>query len=214
MSSSPQTKSVPRKRSNGIAAREKILDAAARIASERGYEGTSISVVSKRSGFPASSIYWHFKNKDDLIAAVIERSFAAWLQALTDLQPPGEDATLEEKVTHQAAQFSHAIEVSPDFLRLGLMLGLEHRPEDPTARKMFLKVRSRAFRNAVKSFAEWLPDFDRGALEELASFTVALADGFFMSQQVADATHDLMGRVDMQAAAILGVVELLRQKRG
>ncbi len=210
MSTSQQTL---KKRSNGIAARGKILDAAAEIASERGYEGTSISLVSKRSGFPASSIYWHFKNKDDLLAAVIERSFEAWLHAMSDLEVPGEDASLEEVVTHEAAQFSHAIEVSPDFLRLGLMLGLEHRPEDPTARKMFLKVRSQAFRNAVRNYGRLLPELDKKALEELGSFTIALADGFFMSQQVADDTLDLMGRNDLQAAALLGVIEMLRKRR-
>ena len=37
--------------------------------------GTSIALVSERSGLPASSIYWHFEDKDALIAAVIERSF-------------------------------------------------------------------------------------------------------------------------------------------
>ena len=59
-----------------------------------------------------------------------------------------------------------------------------------------------------------LPDFDRKSLEELASFTIALADGFFISQQVADATHDLMGRQDLQAAAMLGVIDMLRKKQG
>ena len=58
-----------------------ILDAATEIAAERGYEGTSIALVSKKCGLPASSIYWHFKDKDDLIAAVIERSFGSGLSA-------------------------------------------------------------------------------------------------------------------------------------
>lgn len=212
MPNAAKQKATPRKRSNGIAAREKILDAAAQIAGERGYEGTSISLVSKRSGFPASSIYWHFKDKDDLIAAVIERSFDAWVRAMTDLEPQNEDQTVEDFVTQQAAQFFNAIEVSPDFLRLGLMLGLEHRPEDPTARKMFLKVRNQTFRNVVKSYGKRLPELDQAALEELASFIIALADGFFMSQQVADKTHDLMGRQDLHAAAVLGVINLLRNK--
>ena len=70
-----------RKRADGELSRERILDAATEIAAERGYEGTSIALVSKKCGLPASSIYWHFKDKDDLIAAVIERSFAHWLAA-------------------------------------------------------------------------------------------------------------------------------------
>ncbi len=48
-----------------------------RVATERGYEGTSISLVSTKCGLPPRSIYWHFTDKDDLIAAVIERSFAS-----------------------------------------------------------------------------------------------------------------------------------------
>ena len=70
-----------RKRADGELSRERILEAATEIAAERGYEGTSIGLVSKKCGLPASSIYWHFKDKDDLIAAVIERSFGSWLSA-------------------------------------------------------------------------------------------------------------------------------------
>jgi AcrR family transcriptional regulator len=202
-----------KKRSHGIAARDKILDAAGEIASERGYEGTSISLVSKRSGLPASSIYWHFKDKDDLISAVIERSFNAWLQALIDFGPADEDASTEEFVAHQTVQSSRALAAAPDFLRLGLMLGLEQRPEEPTARRMFLNVRSQAFQNAVKTFRERLPDLDRKSLEKLASFTIALADGCFISQQVADKTIDLMKHHELQAAAILGVINHLRSAR-
>jgi AcrR family transcriptional regulator len=72
-----------RKRANGEVSRERILDAAAEIAGERGYEGTSINLISERSGLPASSIYWHFEDKDELIAAVIDRSFNQWEAALT-----------------------------------------------------------------------------------------------------------------------------------
>ena len=203
-----------KKRANGIVAREKILDAAAEIATERGYEGTSISLVSKRSGFPASSIYWHFDDKDDLIAAVIERSFGAWLQALSDQGAPDMERPLEEIVLEQSANYTKSIKSSPEFLRLGLMLGLEQRPEDPTARKMFLKVRSQAFRNAVKNYGAWLPDLTKKELEVLASFVIALADGFFLSQQVADETHDMMNRPDLHAAAVLGVIDMLRNRQG
>ncbi|MGA9612430.1 MAG: TetR/AcrR family transcriptional regulator, partial [Mycobacterium sp.] len=71
-----------RTRANGEQSRQRILDAANEVATERGYEGTTISLVSKQSGLPPTSIYWHFADKDDLIAAVIERSFQRWLAAL------------------------------------------------------------------------------------------------------------------------------------
>ena len=85
----PETGTTRRTRANGEQSRQRILDAATELATERGYEGTTISLVSKKSGLPPTSIYWHFTDKDDLIAAVIERSFLRWMAAL-DL-PGGKD---------------------------------------------------------------------------------------------------------------------------
>jgi len=60
-----------RKRADGEQSRERILDAAAEIAAERGYEGTSIGAVSAKCGLPASSIYWHFKDKVLLVGSAL-----------------------------------------------------------------------------------------------------------------------------------------------
>jgi AcrR family transcriptional regulator len=56
-------------RAHGDVSRERILDAAREIASERDDDGTRIARVSERSGLPASSIYWHFDDKDPLLGA-------------------------------------------------------------------------------------------------------------------------------------------------
>ena len=109
-----------RKRANGEESRLRILDATVEVASERGYEGTSIALVSKTCGLPASSIYWHFKDKDDLIAAVIERSFAKWLGAL-DI-PDGPNP--RERLRAMFMSVAKSLLETPDFLRLGLMLAL------------------------------------------------------------------------------------------
>ena len=49
-------------------------DAATDVATEFGYEGTTIARVSKKAGVSATSIYWQFADKDEMIAAVIQRS--------------------------------------------------------------------------------------------------------------------------------------------
>src|SRR5262245_19938430 len=119
---------VRRIRVNGEESRERILEAAAEVASDRGYEGTSISLVSERSGLPASSIYWHFTDKDGLIAAVIERSFGEWLGGMSehgDIDPGAPHADVLAAVMQRN---SKALVESGDFLRLGLMLALERRP--------------------------------------------------------------------------------------
>src|SRR5487761_525168 len=106
------------KRANGAASRERILDAAAQIASERGYEGSSIALVSLRSGLPASSIYWHFEDKDKLIAAVIERSFNRWLEGMGTWVLPKRGVTRRERFTIALRRTSRMLEEAPDFLRL------------------------------------------------------------------------------------------------
>ncbi len=72
---------------------------------------------------PASSIYWHFKDKDDLIAVVVERSFETWLAAV--VLPEKETGTSPERVTAMAANVARSLVDAPDFLRLGLMLALD-----------------------------------------------------------------------------------------
>ena len=113
-----ETRKRRQRRADGEQSRARILDAATEIAAERGYEGTSIGAVSAKCGLPASSIYWHFKDKDDLIAAVIERSFANWLKVW---QLP-EDLLARDRLMEVAAGTAKAVLDSPDFLRLGLML--------------------------------------------------------------------------------------------
>src|SRR6201995_1885464 len=109
-----------RKRADGELSRERILDAATEIAAERGYEGTSIALVSAKCGLPASSIYWHFKNKDDLIAAVFERSSGDWLK---EWEVPV-DCSPQDRLVGLAMQLEKALLDSPDFNRRGLMLSL------------------------------------------------------------------------------------------
>src|SRR5690606_6052462 len=117
--------------------RAAILDATAQIAGERGYEGTSIKLVSERSGLPASSIYWHFQDKDQLIAAVIDRSFGDWIDALTSVPDMPAELSPEEAFVRGMRHAGEQLARFPDFLRLGLMLILEHRPEEPAARRRF-----------------------------------------------------------------------------
>ena len=189
---------VRRKRADGELSRERILDAAAEIAMQRGYEGTSIGAVSAACGLPASSIYWHFKNKDDLLAAVIERSFGKWLAAweLPDVGTPRERA--ETVATHIAK----ALLDSPVFIRLGLMLALERRPEEPRARAMFLDVRAEAYRVLNTGIRELSPELTDVQARELATYALAGADGLFIAKEIGGDSVDLISLFELHARAI------------
>jgi AcrR family transcriptional regulator len=195
-----------RKRADGELSRERILDAATEIAAERGYEGTSIALVSKKCGLPASSIYWHFKDKDDLIAAVIERSFGVWLRAASKIP---RDATNEERVVGVGAQTAKALLDSPDFIRLGLMLALERRPEELRARTMFIQVRDQAYQQLTANFRQLMPGLNDADVRQLATYAMAGADGLFIAKEISGDAVDLLALFEMHGRAIYDIAQRL-----
>ncbi|MFD5123576.1 TetR/AcrR family transcriptional regulator [Streptomyces sp. NPDC058385] len=194
-----------RKRANGVESRQRILDAAVEIAGERGYEGTSIAAVSAKCGLPASSIYWHFRDKDDLIAAVIERSFEAWLGAV---QLPGEEAgSPRERVTAMAAGIAKSLIEAPDFLRLGLMLALERRPAEPRGRTVFLQVRDTARAKVIEVIGELKPELEVNEAQALATYAVAGADGLFVQREILGDSLDLVAMFELHARLLFDAAE-------
>jgi AcrR family transcriptional regulator len=187
-----------RKRADGELSRERILDAATEIAAERGYEGTSIALVSAKCGLPASSIYWHFKNKDDLIAAVIERSFGDWLKAW---QVPDEGAP-RDRLVGLAMQIAKALLDSPDFIRLGLMLALERRPVEPRAREMFLQARTQAYDEMTNTVRRLTPELTDAQIHQLVTYGIAGADGLFIAKVLGGDSVDLVGLFELHARAL------------
>jgi AcrR family transcriptional regulator len=201
-----------KRRANGEESRERILAAASEIAGERGYNGTSIALVSERSGLPASSIYWHYQDKDTLIAAAIERSFGEWMASASDLTPSPPGGTRGERLAGMMERAASGLMKSCSFLRLGLLLSLEHRDEESSAERMFMQVREEAFRRSVASYAELFPELDEPAVRQLVTFSIAMADGFFITSQLEGDAVDLPGQCEMVAAAVLGAAEHLRTR--
>ncbi|MFF7251372.1 TetR/AcrR family transcriptional regulator [Embleya sp. NPDC008237] len=120
--------------------RDRILDAAERLFSTRGYADVTVSQVCQASGFPVGSIYHHFTNKYGLLAAVFERSsglFFASLPAVDDL--PG-DPLDRLGVFYDAA--AHVIGDRMLFMRLMFLLQLQE-DKDGTIAPLVREARHR-----------------------------------------------------------------------
>lgn len=201
-----------RRRRDGAASYQRILAAAGEVAGMRGYDGTSIAAVSAASGLPASSIYHHFANKDELIAAVITHSFADLLSSadLSEETFAAGGVGLEDLLTAVTAAFMG----NPRFLRLGLMLSLEQRPAEATARRAFLEVRGEATGYLVRVIAAQWPALTEADAALLATYVMAGADGLFIAREI-DATVDLPRLFGMHVQAAMHLAgELLRGRAG
>lgn len=168
----------------GRDSRQRILEATLRVAADRGYEGTTIGLVSEHSGLPASSIYWHFKNKDQLLAAALEHGFSQWRAVAPAATGLGPGERLEDAALERFVKGAAAVQTRPEFWHLGLMLSLRSQIEEPSARRRFLE----AHREFVELMADWwlsvLPEpiAERRLALQVAQFHVAVLDGFYVAR--------------------------------
>ncbi|HEY4530960.1 MAG TPA: TetR family transcriptional regulator [Luteimonas sp.] len=62
-----------RTKEDAQATREGILDAAEECFREKGLSGTSLEAIAARAGVTRGAVYWHFKNKAEVLEAMINR---------------------------------------------------------------------------------------------------------------------------------------------
>jgi AcrR family transcriptional regulator len=198
-----------RRHRQGEESRRRILEVTLAIAAERGYDGTSLGLVTQRAGLPASSVYWHFGSKDDLLAEALEYSYRQW-RASVPLGGPAEGpGDLYERLRRRLHTGAQAIATSPEFWRLGLMLALEQRVTEPAARRRFLEVRRETRQLSVRLWAEALPpgvlEQDPQLTERLARFQMATMDGLFIGLR-ADPGWDRDAVVELLATGLHAAV--------
>jgi AcrR family transcriptional regulator len=75
----------------GQATRAHLIEVATRLFAERGYDGTSIEAVLADSGVSRGSLYHHFRGKDALFWAVLERVAAGVGQQMMDAEKDAPD---------------------------------------------------------------------------------------------------------------------------
>lgn len=56
--------------------REQVLHAALKVFSQKGYAATTLEDIASSAGVTRGAVYWHFKNKADLYATLLEERFA------------------------------------------------------------------------------------------------------------------------------------------
>jgi AcrR family transcriptional regulator len=64
--------------------RARILDAAAEVVGEQGWDRTSLEAVAARAGMTRGAIYGNFKNRDDLFLAIVQ---TRWRPVIPTYQP-------------------------------------------------------------------------------------------------------------------------------
>jgi len=122
--------------------REKILSAATELFAQRGYAGTGVDRLAEKSGIAKTAIYYHFGNKEGLLAAVLDRAATVWIENIKQSAECANSA--EEALDRALAGMRTMVEEKSWILKLLLLLTLEVADEKPEIRKSMRQLYARA----------------------------------------------------------------------
>ncbi|MBA1203829.1 TetR/AcrR family transcriptional regulator [Pseudomonas capeferrum] len=194
---------------------EKILDVTMGLMAEFGYAGTSMSMIRERSGYPTTSIYWHFGSKEKLLLAALEHSALQVIDSnLARRSARTNDADLIESQARSDAEF---LEKPPAFMRLIFLIGLERRSSDPEVTSVIARIRKHSrdilaeqILHVIRPAGQILP---RDLAEELSQVWMAFGDGIFVASQLDPGSVDVVNCCRQQLCAMQALAEKRLEER-
>lgn len=135
--------------------RARILDAAARVLSIKGYAGTRLTDVAHEADLQAPAIYYYFKSRDDLIEEVMFCGISDMRRHLTsvlDALPDGMNS-MDRILTAVEAHLQHELELS-DYARATIRNSGQIPENLKTRQKKEEAAYTRIWRGLVKAAAD------------------------------------------------------------
>lgn len=182
--------------------RAALIDAAAELFAEKGFHATSLEEIAESAGFTRGAIYSNFKDKEELLLAVLERHILLQQQKFSELQE-GVDASSPPKEMLDASTRLWTEEVARN--RMLLLLTLELRlyaMRNPVFRKRLAELSIRLWQGVTEIL---IAISEREGLkpimppEDFAVFTTAFSEGI---QQFAAIDEENSSRYHRIAASV------------
>jgi AcrR family transcriptional regulator len=145
--------------------RERLLEAAASVFAERGYEAARIEQVAEAASVSPGLLYRHFAGKKDLYAELVQRADTELLQHLAEAAAPGPPS--RSRLEHGVDAVLAFIEEHPDLWQM-----LVRDVVDPDIKAL----RDAAHAHAVTVVARQIeldPEFERRGVSDLGTERMA-----------------------------------------
>ena len=147
--------------------KQQILEAAMAVFARKGFDGASMDDIVRESGISKGGLYWHFKSKDDIIAAILRQFFD---QEMADTEAiVAQDGPAGQRLLHLARHLADEMEKSFGLLPISLE---------------FYAVAAR--RESVRAFLQDYYDSYRATLQKLVE--EGIENGEFRPVDAAGAT--------------------------
>lgn len=179
---------------------QKILIESARLFRERGYLATSIRDIGEALGVTSAALYYHFKNKDELLQAIM-------LVALNELETAVKASISAETDALERIRIATRthLTISIEYQNFAIVLLQEARHLKPDGLERFIAERDAYERIWANLFLEahnaglYKPGVDLNLLRLLMFGTINLVvtwykpSGAFTPEQIADAIFQYTG---------------------
>jgi AcrR family transcriptional regulator len=165
-------------------AREELLEAAAQVFAERGFQAASVDEIAARAGFSKGAVYWHFDGKDDLFFALLEERLDG---PVREAVASFESAPAEVDMAPQAdSVLTWLVEQQRDLVLLQAEYCLL-AVRDPRLRARYAKRQAelrRAYARAIEARYEHRGDPVPAAAEEIATALISAMHGLALEKLV------------------------------
>ena len=178
--------------------RQRLLDAALEVFSQRGYHGATVEEIAARSGLSNGALYYNFRNKEELFLALFDQRIEARIAAIETTFAAGATSDDQGAAQVRGAALQGVQDIDDPREWAMFFEFVAHTARDPAFRREFRK-RSRKLRAAyAETVKRQAHDLGRDLplpAEQIALAITALTHGLAV-QRVTDAAavpDDLLG---------------------
>ncbi len=138
LSDRPKKRGRPHKGEGG-SLRDQLIARSAQLFREKGYENTTVRDIAAATGIQAGSWFYHFKTKQDILAAIMEQGMA---RSLADTEAIAALELAPRAMLHQLVEVHLHTLLAPDHHFIAVLL-YEWRSLDQTAQARIVALKDR-----------------------------------------------------------------------
>jgi len=157
----PKPEVSDRRLLKGMASRDRILESALDLFSQRGYAATGVYDIARAAGIEKTALYWHFGSKEGLLAAVLDRMDAEFVEGILKRVATGDR---ENQLDLFVRGLMRIVSEHGHLIRLALSVSIERSQVSAEARaamgRIYERTRLAVAQGFEQSLGVKLPDVD------------------------------------------------------
>lgn len=122
-------------RKNTPDAKNRILQAAIKIFAAKSFEGSRIEEIAQEANVPKSLIYYHFKNKDEILEVLMENFVSEYVEIIKTASKTTHEGK-KEQIPERMVDYKEFAMQNADLIRIIFIDSLKKSTEKPVIYKL------------------------------------------------------------------------------